>query len=346
MNEKNIHETSSVEELKKVSRMMDFVLYLIRSINEHIARLCDNLESLPAEFTTPGVAIVVNDVMDSMKVSIDLITKLMPSSKICNKEKYREFWYLHSALIFYHYDAMMLVRHSLLSAFTGYYSVASTELRNAMESIVRGMIFDLLAIPEYRRNAKELKKIKGFRNAGSFSELLDILERRLGNKRPETSVEIFDIIDEELKDFNPEATFIKLLLQLKEWDIIDSELLRDLDSYYVKLSELAHRVHPKFSEVGIRAEAQRDWLDLEPVPEEILIYLYNFIELNGLFTYLVLKVFSIDLIREEFRKCIDFTELEQDLDSVIKLANSYSSWKRVKDLLEQLEINKNVSYST
>ena len=61
----------------------------------------------------------------------------------------------------------MLLRHSLLSAFTGYYSVAFTELRNAMESIVRGAIFDLLAIPKYRRNAKTIE-IKGFKGAVKF----------------------------------------------------------------------------------------------------------------------------------------------------------------------------------
>ena len=337
MSENNARKAFSVEELRKVAHIIDFVIYLIRSVNDHLARLCDNLESLPNTFTTLDVAEVVNDAMDSMRASGGLITKIMPSSRICGKEKYREFWGLHSALLFYHYDALMLLRHSLLSAFTGYYSVASTELRNAMESAIRGVIFDLLAIPEYRRNAKELQKIKGFRTAVGYPELLEILEKKLGSKRPGVTLEIFDIIDDELKEFNPEAMFIKLLVQLKEWDIIDGELVRDIDSYYVELSKRAHRVHPKFSEVGIRAVTQRDWLDLEPVPEELVIYLHYFIELNGLFTYLVLKVFSIDLVHSEFRRCVDWSELGQDMQIASKLAKKYTFWKRVIQILERLK---------
>ena len=325
-------DNACAEMIRKVARMVDFVLSLIRSVNEHIARLCDNLESLPTEFTTLDLAEVINDMMDSMKASVGLITKMMPSSERCDKEKYREFWDLHSALIFYHYDALMLLRHSLLSAFTGYYNVAFTELRNAMESVVRGVIFDLLAIPEYRRKAKELQKIKGFEitkekakreEAKSFPELLDLLEKKLGNKRLKVSAEFFDIIDNELEKFNPRATFRKLLEQLKEWGVINDDTATDIDSYYAKLSQLVHRVHPKSSEVGMRAIAQKDWLDLEPVPDRLFIYLCDFTDLNGLFTYLVLKVFSIDLVNEEFRRCIDWSELKQDIRLASKLAENY-----------------------
>lgn len=330
------HERLSIEELAKVAHVADFVIYLVRSVSDHLARLCENLESLPNVFTTLGVAEVVSDAMDSMRASGGLVTKIMPSSKLCGEEMSRKFWGLHSALIFYHYDALMLLRHSMLSAFTGYYSVAFTELRNAMESIVRGVIFDLLAIPKYRRNAKELQKVKGFRGEPGFTELLRILEEELGDKRPEISLEIFDIIDEKLNKFNPEASFIKLLIQLRDWDIVDNELIKDMDSYYTELSKRSHRVHPRFSETGIRAVTQRDWLDLEPVPEELFIYLQYFIDLNGLFTYLTLKMFSIDLVRDDFKNCINWSELDKEMKQVSKLAQNYRFWKRVKQLMNEL----------
>ena len=329
-------EGLSIEELSKVAYVVDFVIYLIRSISDHLTRLCENLESLPNAFTTLGVAEVVSDAMDSLRASGGLITKIMPSSKLCGEEAFRKLWGLHSALLFYHYDALMLLRHSILSAFTGYYSVAFTELRSAMESIVRGAIFDLLAIPEYRRNAMKLQKVKGFRGEPSFTELLRILEEELSDKRPGISLEVFDIIDEELNRFNPEASFVKLLSQLRDWDIVDNELFRDIDSYYMELSKRSHRVHPRFSETGIRAVAQRDWLNLEPVPEELFVYLHYFIDLNGLFTYLTLKVFSIDLVRDDFKNCINWSELDEEMKQVSRLAKTYTFWRRVEQIMDKL----------
>jgi len=298
--------------------------------------LSKNLESLPDAFPTMNVAEVVSDAMDSLNASGGLIVEIMPSSKLCSEKMYRRFWGLHSALLFYYYDAFMLLRHSVLSAFTGYYSVASTELRSAMESTMRGTIFDLLAIPEYRRNAKELQKIKGFGGEPSFNELLGMLEEKLDDKRLKASIKIFDIIDEKLNRFNPGASFVKLVNQLRDWSIIDDEIIKDMNSYYTELSKRSHRVHPKFSETGMRVMAQRDWIDLEPVPEELLTYLHYFIDLNGLSTYLTLKVFSIDLVRDDFKGCINWSELNEKKGQVVKLARIYRFWERVERLLNEL----------
>jgi len=327
----------NAEVLRKVARIIDSIIFLVRLINEHITRLCRSLESLPEEFTIWDIAKVMNDAMDSITTSTSLIANIAPSSKLCGEERSRDFWNLHAALIIYHLEALMLLKHSLLSAFTGYYSAASIELRSAMESVVRGVVFDLLAIPEYRKNVKELQKIKGFRGAKSFPELIELLEKRLGDKRSKVSVEIFDMIDKELEEFNPESAFTKLLLQLKDWGVIDDKLLEDIDSYYAELSRLVHRAHPRSSEVDIRVAAKRDLLDLEPVPEELFTYLHWFADLNGLFTYLVLKVFSIDLVQEDFKRCIDWSELSQDMQVASKLAETYDFWKRVIEVLEQLK---------
>lgn len=301
-------EKPSVE-VKIMTKLVNFMVYLIKLLEDNLVGLRRNLESLPEEFTTQSIAEVVSKAMDSMRASTHLITKILPSDKLCGKDVFQKFWNLHSALIFYHYDALMLLKHSILSAFTGYYSVASTELRCAMESVVRGVVFDLLAMPSYRRMAVDenigvLRKVKGFQGAPGFAELLKVLEGKLGDKRPEVSIEIFDIINSELRDFNPEAGFIKLLVQLKNWGVIDSEFFKYIDSYYTELSKRSHRVHPNLSETGLRIIADKDWLALEPVPDELYIYLYNFADLNGVFTYLVLKVLSLDLEHEDFKNAL------------------------------------------
>jgi len=337
MSKANFNIEDTVEKFSKIAHVVDFMIYLVKTISEHLSKLCENLESLPDAFTILEAAGLIDDVMNSMEGSAGLITKILSSiKKICDESKYYSLLSLHLALMFYHYDAWMLLRHSLLSAFIGYYSVAFTELRSAMESIVRGTVFDLLAIPQYRREAAELQKIKGFKNRAGFPELLEVLEKRLGDRRLSTSIEIFAIIDEELKEFNPEASFIKLLKQLKAWKIIDEELFQEADAHYAELSKHAHRIHPRFSEVGSRIIADKDWIELEPVPEELSVYLHSFIDFNGLLTYLVLKVFSIDLVHEEYRSCIDWKALEEDIQRASKLARNHRTWKKTRDLLKEL----------
>jgi len=65
----------NAEALRKVTRIIDSVIYLMRLINEHIARLCRNLESLPEEFTIWGTAEIMNEAMDSAATSVNLIVK-------------------------------------------------------------------------------------------------------------------------------------------------------------------------------------------------------------------------------------------------------------------------------
>ncbi|RLE66701.1 MAG: hypothetical protein DRJ47_01655 [Thermoprotei archaeon] len=332
----DLNEKNTVNELAAVAHVVDFMVYLVKTISEHLDMLCKNMESLPGTFSTTGIAMLVDEVMDSMNELAGLIIRILPSDKKGCEDKYKEFWNLHTVLMSYHYDALMLIRHSLLSALIGYYSVAFSELRSAMESIVRGAVFDLLAIPEYRKETTELQKIKGFKGDEGFLELLKLLEKKLGDRRPNLSIEIFGIMDEELKNFNPRASFIGLLKQLMMWGIIDDELFREATEYYTELSKHTHRVHPRFSEIGSRIVTDRDWIELEPVPEELFSYLYSFANLNGLFTYLVLKVLSIDLVHEEYKNCIDREKLKEDIRRISKMAREYKTWKKTRELLKKL----------
>jgi len=336
MNENGSHKKIDIEELRKVAHTIDFLIYLIDAIGEHLKKLRDNLIALPHEFPTVSIAEKLSNALDSINAASGLIIKFFSSEKM-DSEKSDELWNLHSALLLYYHDALMLLRHSLLSAFTGYYNVAFTELRNAVESIVRGTIFDLLAFPEYRKNAEELRKIGGFEGAEGFHELLKILENELDDERPNVSAEIFDIMDRKLKEFNPRASYTRLLKQLLKWNIIDEEAFRNAESCYKELSTRTHRVHPKFSEVGSRIMAQRDWIELEPVPELLLAYLHYFIHLNGIFAFLTLKTISLDLAQDEFRECIELSELKQYVDVASSLAKKYELWKKVMVVIRDIK---------
>ena len=336
MKESSPHKKVDIEELRKVAHTIDFLIYLIDTIGEHLKNLCDNLTALPHEYTTANIAEKLSDALDSINAASGLIIKFFSSEKM-DSEKSDEYWNLHSALLLYYHDALMLLRHSLLSAFTGYYNVAFTELRNAMESIVRGTIFDLLSFPEYRKNAEELRKIRGFEGAEGFHELLKILENELDDERPNVSAEIFDIMDRKLKEFNPRASYTRLLKQLLKWNIIDEETFRNVNSCYKELSTRSHRVHPKFSEVGSRIMVQRDWIELEPVPKLLLAYLHYFIQLNGVFAFLTLKTISLDLAQDEFRECIELSELKQYVDVASSLAKKYNFWKKVMAMIRDLK---------
>ncbi len=212
----------------------------------------------------------------------------------------------------------------------------------ALESIVRGIIFDLLAIPDYRDKAETLVKIRGFRGNPSFKELINLLDKAKGSERF-SSVSIFDIIDRELRKFNPEASFVRLLKQIKEWNIIDDEAFRDIEKYYEKLSQYTHRVHPKDTEIGLRILADKDWIDeLEPVPEMLAMYVRDAISLIGICFYLVLRVFILDY-KKELARCLDEKGLAKVLSKIEKLGKYYKPWERVAKISKELVATLNLN---
>ena len=335
-----VKHSFTTKEAAKIAHVIDLVSYLIKMVSEILEQLYESIEELPTAFPIAKAVKAINDAFDSFKCFVSIAVNLVLLREVCEKE-YSEFFNLHSALLYYNYDAVMLLRHSLLSAFTSYYSTAYSELRAAMESIIRGTIFDLLALPKYRKNAKELNKIKGYGNAKGFPELLSTLDKELGDSRPKLSAAIFDIIDDKLKDFNPKSAFTKLITQLKTWEIIKGKEIGEILSYYEDLSKYSHRPHPKFSEVGIRVIADKDWLSLEPVPKELITYLAKFTGINGWFTYLTLKVYSIDLANPKYLKCINWEAIKEIIPDIEELTKIYKSWQKVKDIIDEIKMAYN-----
>ncbi len=324
----------SLKEVKEIVHGVDFITYLFGIISEHIKGIRRNLSELPKILPSQSILSTLGHLFDSI-TTLDQIGFFIPSDQRCKRE-FETFFDYHSALIVYYDEFRTLIRHSLISAFTGHYSVAYVELRTALESIIRGITFDLLAIPDYRNKAKILLKIRGFKKGSpSFKELINLLDEAKGSERF-SSVSIFDMIDRKLKEFNPVASFTNLLKQVKEWGVIDSEVFRDVEEYYKKLSQYAHRVHPNSTEIGLRILAGRDWIDeLEPIPEMLAMYVRDVISLIGICLYLVLRVFILDY-KKEFTRCLDEKGLAKVLSKVEKLGKYYKPWKKVLEASKEL----------
>lgn len=334
-------DPKNTEVFKKAAISIDFILYIIKKVGKYIEKIAENLSNLPEPSTTYDAVEALSTAQNAFIVSRNIVINLLPSKSLCDESLHTQFWNLHSAYMVHHYDALILLEHSLISALMGYYTVAYVELRSVLEDIVRGIIFDLITIPKYRNNAKEIEKIKGFGDSKGFNDLVKVLSE-LADKRLDTSIQVFDIIDNELKDFNPESKFTKLLVQLKEWNIIDGDILGKINNLYVELSRYVHRIHPMFSEVGKRIITDRDWLELEPVPEELFRYLKYFTEICGWMAYLTIRDYITDMQDVIFNKCIDRQALYKIIKDVEGLGNS-CSWEKTYKILKQIIEMKNTS---
>ena len=325
--------------IRKLSRVVDFASYLFYLLSATTANIGKSLEALP-EISSFSAAGVVSDAFDSLRMLRLIGDSIIPIK--CDDEIYNRFFYRHSTfLLFYHLDALALIRNSLLSAFMGSYSASFAEMRSALESVVWGIVMDLLAIPEYRANADLLKKISGFQNSPSFNELIRKIEEKYNNNPITISSEIFDIIDTELPDFNPQISFTRLLLQLKEWGVVETKEFQLLNNLYTEFSKRLHRGHARFTETGSRILSNKNWINLEPVSEELVEYLRKFTETNGAIAYLVLRLFNLDPEYNTIKNCINRDNLRNEINTIDQLLQSSdiaqnSPWRSVKQLIETL----------
>ena len=75
MNENGSHKKIDIEELRKVAHTIDFLIYLIDAIGEHLKKLRDNLIALPHEFPTVSIAEKLSNALDSINAASGLIIK-------------------------------------------------------------------------------------------------------------------------------------------------------------------------------------------------------------------------------------------------------------------------------
>jgi hypothetical protein len=328
----------TIDEVKDIVGGVDFIAALTGLVAGSLNSLYKSLIGLPEKFPSLEVLKLMHDAQSSLNLLLN-IDACGPSERC--KDVNEKFWNYHSALTVYYLECIILAMHSALSAFTGHYTVAYTELRSALESAVTGAVFDLLAIPQNRESAKVLVGIRGFAHGGkeapSFKELVKYLEEKYGEKRVERSSEILEAIDTELKDFNPKFSFIGLLKQLENWKIIDSETCEFIRGVYVALSEYVHRVHPLSTETVTRLFLNKDLFPLEPIPERLDAFLTDFVEINGLLFYLFLKTLWQDIQDPTYTKCFETGRIGELAERVRELAKKgYEAWHRNLVEVEQL----------
>ena len=127
-----------------------------------------------------------------------------------------------------------------------------------------------------------------------------------------------------------------MLLQLKDWGIISKDDLNRIIRLYQKLSAYVHRLHPKFSEVGRRIEAEKDWLVLEPVPEVLCGCLRDFIDLCGWLLYITARVFRVDLVEKKYQNRLNKRDLRRLIKDARKFAEDYYSWQHAINEIESI----------
>jgi len=328
----------SLEEVKELAGGVDFIAALIGLVAGSLNSFHKSLIELPKKFPSLDILKLMNDSHNSLYLMIN-ISAFGPSEDC--KDKNEIFWNSHLALTVYQLECLILATHSVLSAFTGHYTVAYTELRSALESAVIGGVLDLLAITQYRKNAKILVNIKGFikggKKASSFKELIERLDEKYDGRRIENSSEILELIETELKDFNPKHSFIKLLNQLKDWKIIDEEMHEVIKNVYITLSEYVHRVRPISTETVMRLLVNKDLFPLEPIPERLEEFLKYFVEINGLTFYLLLKTLWRDLQDPAYIECLGIEKIGGLIEGMRELAEKgYAAWRRNLVEAEQL----------
>jgi hypothetical protein len=175
----------TIDEVKDIVGGVDFIAALTGLVAGSLNSLYKSLIELPEKFPSLEVLKLMHDAQSSLNLLLS-IDACGPSERC--KDANEKFWNYHSALTVYYLECIILAMHSALSAFTGHYTVAYTELRSALESAVTGAVFDLLAIPQNRESAKVLVGIRDFahgsKEALSFKELIKYLTVRRGLSVP------------------------------------------------------------------------------------------------------------------------------------------------------------------
>lgn len=331
-----LQEIPPKEFLERIIGGVDAIIYLIDEYVEMLQRMSESLKKLPEYGGSPEVLELLNNTQNALWALSRITVGLVPREKDDNERISSEFFNMRSAFITYQYEGTMLLRYALVLAFSGLYSAAYVVMRCALESVIRGVIFDLLVIPECREKAYKLCEIKGYgESSKGFEELIKLLEKTFGNSRPETSIEIFDLIDSRLKEFNPEVKLHKMLKQLVLWNILTRSEMRKLYEIYEYLSKYVHKTKIDFSEVGRRLKADRNWIDFEPIPMELSLLLKRFVDLCGWVAYITAKTFGIDLKDKKYYRLLNFEELKRALEISKEFAEEYISWARLIEYIEK-----------
>lgn len=261
------------------------------------------LTSLQADYET------IERVHDSIHEFMYLIALCLPTNAGVS-------WHSKSAFLTCHWEAFHQIHRSFLEALSGYYNTAYVILRSTLELLLKGAFWECLAHKCLRERATLLDKGKGKRKSvkdwvDSLIELDPAVERDL----EETSVAIFDktaiLFDDQRfqRQFVHLPSFSTIVKQVIEWQVVDisNPYARVYTELYGDLSRDVH-VFPDAIDVGRRFLSERDFMEIEIIPNELTKYLKTLHKLTDIGIVIelnILKDWMESAVQAKLKKRVD-----------------------------------------
>lgn len=239
------------------------------------------------EIELPNILTSLEANYDVIEKAHDSIHEFMYLAGLCLPTNTGVNWHSRSAFLTCHREAFHQAHRSFLEALSGYYNVAYVILRSTLELLIKGAFWECLAHESFRRTATLLDKAKGkHRSVKDWINSLIEVEPSVTKILEETSVAIFDktaILFNDLqfqKQFVHMPSFSLIISQLIEWGVVDIPNPYEIlyRSLYRGLSRDVHVV-PDATDVGRRLISERDFMEIEVMPDELTKYIKSLREL-------------------------------------------------------------------
>lgn len=266
----------------------------------------------------------------------DSIHEFMYLVSLCTPGRPGVSWHSKSAFLTYQWEAFHQAHRSFLEALSGYYNAAYTLLRNTLELVAKGAFWECLAHERFREKATQLQLDKDKGKRESVKDWVDALiehEPSVKKDLEETSAAIFDKTAILFRDrqfqrkFVHVPTFTVIIKQLVEWQVLDipNSFHIVYDNLYRDLSADVH-VAPDATDIGRKLLAERDFMEIEVITEELTKYMKTLHEVIDLGTAVELNILR------DWIELGDKAKLKERLDTLRDLGLK-SSLKKLDALL-------------
>jgi hypothetical protein len=214
-----------------------------------------------------------------------------------------------------------------LEALSGYYNAAYVLLRSTLELVAKGAFLECLAHERFREKATQLQLDKDKGKRKSLKDWVDALieqEPSVQKDLEETSAAIFDKTAILFRDRQFQKKFVHvprfpvIIKQLAEWQVLDipNSFYIVYDNLYRDLSADVH-VAPDAIDMGRKLLAERDFMEIEVITEELAKYMKT---LHGLIDISI--VIELNILRD-WIELGDKTRLKERLPILEDLGLNY-----------------------
>jgi len=252
------------------------------------------------EFELPNVLASLEADYEMIEKAHDSIHEFMYIAGLCLPTNAGVSWHSRSAFLICHWEVFHQLHRSFLEALSGYYNAAYVILRSTLELLIKGAFWECLAHEGFRDKATVLQKAKGkHRSVKDWIDSLIDVDPAIKRVLEETSAAIFDKTAILFNDRQFQKQFVKMpsfslaVRQLIEWQILDIPNSYEIlcEDFYRDLCKDVHVV-PDATDVGRRLVSQRDFMEIEVMPEQLTAYvkrLHNLIDIGTVIELNVLR---------------------------------------------------------